>query len=500
MFNFHKFKWIYKQQLRLPGFPKLKPEGYKPPSLLDPNRDPKSKGYRIGTVREWQQGRYIKTPDGWFPFRPDLKEILVSEHGEDQWAEIGPETARGYNSERQRSYPTEESLDDIMSTVSGLRDTMHRDEKQTEVAAQMLVDLCAELNDFREREKKHFGDSLTGDAEDALLTISDAIADAHMLAEHVKRDPAPTAVDALAKHILNSLDEIKRNTPILEGRRQRRRRGHFRMEPLQEPDDASLKHLAAQPVEMGALSKQGSLNLTLLRVLEDGTETVCKSDAFSISPGAKHEGAAYLLARDVLNSDAFPATLVVRETPWSDELIDEMRENFMNMGASPPETSTGELATTSIQEYVKGIPLFEFNTGAMLTQGRVDAEKFAQRVMEILTFDHLAGNWDRNQSNLWFTEDDGMPVAIDNGDAFKFEEDLMEPKQFYLHSTFEDFLEEVRFAIPDELNAAEEKVLDRIKALDPDKAFKGLKTLLDGDQIGILQRRLKDMQTWGGLL
>jgi hypothetical protein len=96
-----------------------------------------------------------------------------------------------------------------------------------------------------------------------------------------------------------------------------------------------------------------------------------------------------------------------------------------------------------------------------------------------------------------FTDDEGLPIAIDNGEAFRFDDGA---KHFSLNPSFDDFLEEVRFAIPDEMKAAEEKVFDRIKALDPDKAFEGLKTLLDGRQIGILQTRLKDMQTWGGLL
>jgi len=470
---------ICKQQMKLPGFPTIKPPGYKPPEMFDPDMDREGKGYRIGTVRTWSEGPHVKTREGWFPYNPKTREIRQDDG---KWVPYNTVSANQYPP-KYSEYPEPKSFSRAKALVDNYQTPFKNDEERDDAFKKMMK-ISHNLGNFLKRVKEDA--SVDEEVEELWDEVEFNAKKAYRIGEGERHGISDSAVLDMAKHLSASLEDASNLTNSLRVFESRKRQGNFHMEVAQDiGDNPLLKELAQDPKLMKPLAAQGYLNLTQVRTLQDGTKTIFKHDAFSLEPSARNEAASYPFMEKLLGSDAVPASLLVKETVWNDTVLEDAKYKYSDTDKRPEglnELTLDDLSAGVVQENVEGETLARAGYDGLSH----DVESF-DRLMSIVAFDLISGNWDRHHNNIMFGED-GMPNAIDNGEAFRYKH--MAPDQYYIHDDLAALLDHARYLDEDMLKEAAKNVKIRLQSIKRNDLDDVLGGFIEEDKIRTAARRI----------
>jgi hypothetical protein len=384
---------------------------------------------------------------------------------------------------KSSSYPDPDTLSKASRLVEGYKKHF-KDEEERDKAFEHLVDVTENLGAFLKRVKDDA--SVDEDMEAIWDDVEYNAKEAHTMAKNAHGKATDSVVYDMAESLRKALDDAANLSNSLRNYETRKKQVDFRMEVAQNTgDNPLLEELAQEPKLMNPLAKQGYLNLTQVRTLEDGTKAIFKHDAFSIDPSARNEAAAYKFMENLLSSDAVPPSLLVKETVWNETVLEEAKYKYSGERSRPEKLdhlTMDDMSEGVVQGKVEGGTLARLGFDGLST----DLEAF-DRLMSITAFDLVAGNWDRHSKNIMFDED-GLPNAIDNGAGFHY--DKMSPDQYYVHESLEELLDYARSLDEDMLKEAAKNVRKRLQSIKRKDLDETLGELLNEDTIRTVARRI----------
>lgn len=494
MLSYKNFSWTFsvrKAQLLLPGFPKfnIKPKGYKPPKMFDPDLDPKTGGFKVGTVRDWAEGPHIKTRDGWFPYDRKTKRVLYG----DVWEDLTDHPVHGAayaEAHKVKSiHPDPVMIHEVADEIEALGNRAMSDPETAEAfskrAAEVLdaaVDYGSKLSELDKR------DALPSSVSDLLFEAVTDLQEARRSVDMLRHDKSSGAIKAAWMHLYNAVTELGNTADLARTLESKKRGGHyFRTVLSAVEDDPARKALAEDEVEEAEmLSHQGQMNTTVIGTTKSGKKVVIKNNSAAVNPGAEREEAMYLLSKAVGMGNV-PTTILTEEPLWSAEVANAATEKRTEWGRTNV-VDHEEPTNTSVQEVVEGEP-FE-----QAIRTRVEwNDQDMMSLMQMWALDWLSCNPDRNDGN-GIVGPEGQWWAIDAGEAF----------MDYDFEPHPDFLGYMRRAIvenPEGILKADEEVFKRISQLNPEELKRGMsKSHLHPAAVANILRQLNEIKKEGSLL
>jgi hypothetical protein len=463
------------------GKPRDLPEGYQHPHEFDPHIDPELGGYRLGTVRDWKKGPHIKLHDGWYPYDRKSQSVQIEdEQGKEKWVHIktpevfGEEIGTAFDIAQNLDLPNHKMLDNVRneltSTYEKLADRSTRDKPEVLELAKGVIPRVNQLMQRQHAFLSSVKEQLSADEVRRMSSSNGALVEEmrgvvtalkdYNTEEGEKKTAARKELIAAAARTCMQDDEVLMKLQGIVNRlaqlKPRPPGPSWRFSIPEGQDSSLVERLGKKPVLMQPLASQGMMNITMLRKLEDGTETVFKDDATSLAPGARNENAAYLFVKNVLGGDSIPASLLVHEAPWDDQTLENAQPRARAAGFELLAKSSRDASHPGVvMERIKGI-----NGEAAKKKGRedlldpsktkADPRDWSKRIMDIYALDYISGNWDRKMDNIMFDENkDGLPVGIDSSLCFQVKADRAK-----INNEFMDLLKKSQTAFPKEMKAA----------------------------------------------
>lgn len=418
MLGLSRFGVLFKQQLSIPGFPKVKPGGYKPPKFFDPAREPGQRGFKLGTVRRWAEGPHIKTREGWFPY--DAKKGKM-QTPDGKWVDLPSDLEP---KEEIREYPDPDVLQEALDVASEIQEDVKRGEKSEQEAYEEVGVLYEEgialLEDIAEN---HPSERVAKKAASEL--------------KYWKKQGYPKNLDDMLDGFSNLMGD-EDYTSIIEQahkRAERRERKEMGAGKIASPfPDPVFQKMVSKPKSVSRLGGEESVNTVMVWESGDGVDSIFKLDRLGMPLGVLRqtlnpefgsgvrEAAAYDLDR-FLGLDTVPPTVLVETGIPDEEIVEDAADSLathvseIDADEYMEDLEDEETLEGSMQLKLKGETFidqyghFSYPSFSDLGEGQ------QQDMIKIAVLDYITGNTDRHSGNIFVT-DDGNIMAIDNGLSF----------------------------------------------------------------------------------
>ena len=408
--------------------PKPKPEGYKPPTASDPDRDPETGGYREGTKRNWKTGWHIKLEGDWEPYRPDTNEVFIEGEGwkdADKHAESLGISLAEPKKPTDNKKPSEKKKTGVSSDIARLKEDLEGNKISMDQAKTESRALMQKMGDkFREVQEK----ASDPESKKKLLGIAKKAQEfADKRKEALNSDNRKLMAEAMG--LFDSVSEaLGEASESLSGEKKEKsgmrefvyEKAALSTAPWEGKISDIEKAVGTKTKARTFVSGEGNLSGVFFDETEGGVKVAYKPEGFGDSPSSKRatlragptsadrEVAAFALDR-LFGFGVVPPTF-----HRDSEVSVEDKRSFIRETGKKVNLDSDE-SEGSAQLFVKGESLGkEGKSISSLYDGMKDSAKFD--VQKMAVFDYLVGNTDRHQGNIMV---DGDHVyAIDNGLAF----------------------------------------------------------------------------------
>ena len=437
MLGLSKFKWTYKaKQGKLPGFPSKPPAGYKPPKMFDPAREPGERGFRVGTVRDWEEGPHIKMREGWFPYDPDTKRI---QKPDGSWVEVPGKKEK----EIELPYPDGDMLIDASRMMSNVLLSVKEGDQPPSVFVDLAEEIVVSVTDkLKMLEKKAPSLSLSNKAKDALEGISGYLDPLFDTVDERNMDSLDALRDAVSKVILyQPLFELFNDAnvhSIWKSKREKERKKRKQLGSLElgaKYRSGVFSVLSGDPKEVSVFGKQGFVSVTRKKTMKDGTEAIFKQDALglpidrlrsTLNPDigcARRELAAFMLDDQAFGLGVVPPTIAKDEKLYDPDII-----------LRAAKKAAGETEDISAVEYYEDLDpdgIYEGSTQLKIAGEDLETElkksgadyyelreEDIPSMQRVAALHFLIGITDGHYANIFREKSSKKLYAIDNGFAF----------------------------------------------------------------------------------
>jgi hypothetical protein len=490
MLSLDKYRWTYctvtkASPAAVPGFkPIAMPRGYIKPKILDPHMEADG-GYKVGTVRTWADGPHIKLHDGWYPYDKKSGHVIgdkgKKKHLKDFAAGVEP------LHEEKKHVITRKSMAwaniELINIQRNAGKTSPQEDKDK--IKGIYEGLTNFLNKVGEDEsvKRRDANQATYLSETLYHALDEQIA-------NIDEEKDPEEVGRIAYSLSHHLgDDLQYLVDQYERTLKRQARGEFKTKVLSNVKDNPELSILTQPLkEMSMLGGQGSVTITQLRELADGTKTVFKHDALSVPISryerfldknygmARREAATYTLNK-LLGFDVVPPTALVSEPVYEPGLVDRLLpQRYVAAGWDPTEIDDIDPnadSEGSVQEFVEGETLSEL--------GEVPKNADTEALHQILILDDLINNFDRHDDNVMFDKS-GKPWAIDHGMSF------VRSDRVFSNAVGKKLKEMKKTRIPD-------SVIDRVLDVDDQTVYDTMSEMIGDKDTSALRERLVSLKS-----
>jgi hypothetical protein len=432
----NEFRWIFsgvdKEAAKSPWMALPKPKGYRPPKIFDMDLDPNSRGYKLNTIRDWADGKHIKTKDGWLPY--DQQKGMV-QHQDGSWVKYSApkESDAGPLAYLPKASVVKHAIDRVMD----VRNRLGTGKFNSKVDVPFLREVYDEAYRLFSNLEANPLNKIAGMAANLKHNLDKMNPTAVKLGEVSKEELAKFA-GALAESL--STDQFGDGlSEILSAikRRELRNQGKVPKTPL--PDSAALHKIykdketqkLSKPPESVSYLDHDSTNFVQVKKFEDGSKAIFKQDHIgfplhelrkTLDPmvgEARREAAAYAIDK-LFGLGVVPPTVLTSEKMRNEAFLKRAREQVGDL-LSGQEWSDDTLDKyvgmiqpdysyeSSTQKFVPGLTMADLD----LDYGHLDSKKLSD-AHRIAVLDYILGNTDRHNGNVLLGED-GRVYAIDNG-------------------------------------------------------------------------------------
>jgi len=428
--DLRQFQGVWKQTV--PTVQKPKPEGYKPPSLFDPYRDPSGRGYKDGTIRRWVSGWHIKLKGEWLPYNPKSRKALVG----GKWVKLGQRHEVGF-----RTVPKLHTLLQVEDKTKEIVEQAERGKLSAAEAAEQMKEIgeavVALVERLRDMSPKVEAEAGEPEIEPSYLRLNRGLRDIKHAKTDKERISSATYTAGQISEFFDSawmtyaLDIAEKLENLVDPHKRKHVGG--KADPKAQKFGGVFRRMAAAG-KLELFSEQGVGSVTLLRKTKEGAKAIQKFDSLSAFDGMLREGLegdspserevmAYEIAK-MFGWSIVPETTVIKDYLPDPEIMEKViRADAFEYVNSDDLRDPSAKYTASCQRFVENSKTLSraLPPGMRYIDEDVIAEHFGADAVDdawrIAILHAFIANTDGHLGNV-LVDNNGHLYSIDHGLAF----------------------------------------------------------------------------------